>query len=144
MNEPGPNDGFVCKNHMVSFAIPLIFKSCLDLKLKIKPARTKPQGDELETSPCFPVLEENHRLHLPEAFCFLFSWYGEIAVRFGFARRIFPSCAATSTEISRGAQVNGSWRSLSEGWWPGLPRRGFDWLRFRPTSALTEPVSFNH
>lgn len=47
-------DGFVCETHTVSFAIPLIFKSCLDLRLKLKPARTKPQGDQLENVPLVP------------------------------------------------------------------------------------------
>lgn len=48
MNEPGPKDGFVCENHMVLLAVPSIFKIRLDLKLKVKPVRTKPRGDQME------------------------------------------------------------------------------------------------
>jgi len=33
---------------MVSFAVPSIFKIHWDLNLRVKPVRTKPQGDQME------------------------------------------------------------------------------------------------
>ncbi|KAK2543592.1 hypothetical protein Q9966_002460 [Columba livia] len=62
------------------------------------PRKTGTIDGELESKRCYLLV------HLLE------EEYGEIPVRFGFVRRIFPSCAATTTEISRGAQVDGSWR----------------------------------
>lgn len=83
---------------MVSFAVPSISKIRLDLKLKVIPVRTKPRGDEMENVlNWFPVLEENPRLHLPNAFCFGWGFFPSmekspcgLGLRGGFSLHALP------------------------------------------------------
>lgn len=77
LNEPSPKDGFVCENHVVSFAVPLIFK--------ILESEAQSKTHENKTS------EEQDGKHPPCSLCWMKTSSFIFLTRFVLFWVFFPS-----------------------------------------------------
>lgn len=147
LNEPSPKDGFVHENHVVSFAMPLIFK--------ILGSEAQSKTQENKTS------EEPDGKHPPGSLCWMKTTSSIFLTRFVLFGFFFPlvwrnPCVVwVCEEDFPFMRCHKHWDQLRHSserildvivceLVPAFFRGGTNWLCFSSTSALTEPVSFNH